>query len=185
MVLKPKSTISACNIYNKGIQKVIKENCSKDEGDCEIRAVAFWLSGQFSGRRILIKVKLLFVVFRIWITKGWENLKKYVVFLISFVLLYLTFEIFTGWILTALYTPDFSLINNTSSQEALLVGQNSIVPFLSALSIATIAYFMSEFICKKANRNNIVKWNDVEAALLSFLFNKEDFKQWALIQRKD
>ena len=130
-------------------------------------------------------MKLLFVVFRIWITKGWENLKKYVVFLISFVLLYLTFEIFTGWILTALYTPDFSLINNTSSQEALLVGQNSIVPFLSALSIATIAYFMSEFICKKANRNNIVKWNDVEAALLSFvLFNKEVFKQWALIQEE-
>ena len=81
--------------------------------------------------------------------KGWKNLKKYIVFFICFVLSYLTYQIFTGWILTALYIPSFSLTNNTSSQEVLLVGQNSIVPLLSALSIATIAYFMSELIYKK------------------------------------
>ena len=56
--------------------------------------------------------------------KGWGNLKKYAVFLISFVLSYLAYQIFTGWILTALYIPNFSLMNNTSSQEVLLVGQN-------------------------------------------------------------
>lgn len=81
--------------------------------------------------------------------KGWKNLKKHVVFLISFVLSYLAYQIFTGWILTALYIPNFSLMSNTSSQEVLLVGQNSIVPLLSALLIATIAHFMSGLIYKK------------------------------------
>ncbi|MFS0781589.1 hypothetical protein [Bacillus sp. 1P06AnD] len=84
-------------------------------------------------------------------------MKKYGVFLISFVLAYLAYEIFTGWILTALYTPNFSLMNANSSQEASFVGQNSIIPLLSALLIATIAYFLSEVICKKTNRNNIYK----------------------------
>ena len=83
--------------------------------------------------------------------KGWEYLKKYVVFLISFVLSYLAYQIFAGWILTALYTPDFSLMS-TSSQEVLFVGQNLIVPLLSALSIATLAYFLSDFIYKKTSR---------------------------------
>jgi hypothetical protein len=83
--------------------------------------------------------------------KGWEYLKKYVVFLISFVLSYLAYQILVGWILTTLYTPDFSLMS-TSSQEVLFVGRNSIVPLLSAISIATLAYFLSDFIYKKTSR---------------------------------
>jgi len=89
--------------------------------------------------------------------KGWNISGKCVVFLISFVLSYLAYQIFTGWILTALYIPNFSLMNNTSSQEVLLVGQNSIVPLLSALSIATIAYLCPNSFIKNPIKINIVK----------------------------
>ncbi|MGM9987936.1 MAG: hypothetical protein ACI35O_12015 [Bacillaceae bacterium] len=72
-----------------------------------------------------------------------KRLKKYVVFLISFVLLYIVLQFLSGWILTALYTPHLSLTNNNLSQEVVF-GQNSIIPLLATLSIATLAYFLSQ-----------------------------------------
>jgi hypothetical protein len=70
-------------------------------------------------------------------------LKKYVVFIFSFVLLYIVLQISSGWVLTTLYTPDLSLTYNNLSQEVVF-GQTSIIPYLSILSIATIAYFLSQ-----------------------------------------
>lgn len=70
-------------------------------------------------------------------------MKKYVVFISSFVLLYIVFQILSGWLLTVLYTPNFSSINNNLSQEV-VYGQTSIIPFLATLVIATLAYLLSQ-----------------------------------------
>jgi len=80
-----------------------------------------------------------------------RKLKKYVVFLLSFVLLYIVFQILSGLLLTALYTPNFSTINNNVSQEVVF-GQNSIIPFLGTLLVATLAYFLSQKIFTSSNK---------------------------------
>ncbi|MDT8862596.1 hypothetical protein N0O92_20560 [Alkalihalobacillus sp. MEB130] len=70
-------------------------------------------------------------------------MKRYIVFIVSFVLLYIVVQILSGWVLTAFYTPDLPLTNNNVSQE-IGFGQTSIIPLLATLSIATLAYFMSQ-----------------------------------------
>lgn len=70
-------------------------------------------------------------------------MKKYVVFIGSFVLLYIVLQFLSGWVLTFLYTPDLSLTNNNLSQEVVF-GETSIIPLLVTLSIATLAYFLSQ-----------------------------------------
>jgi hypothetical protein len=75
--------------------------------------------------------------------KGGRRLKKYVVFILSFVLLYTVFQILSGYILTALYTPDLYSINNNVSQEVVF-GQTSIISFLATLLVASVAYFLSQ-----------------------------------------
>jgi hypothetical protein len=72
-----------------------------------------------------------------------RRLKRYVVFILSFVLLYIVFQILSGWILTALYTPDLSSINNNASQEVVF-GQTSVIPFFVTLLVATLAYLLSQ-----------------------------------------
>ena len=69
-------------------------------------------------------------------------LKKYLVFLISFVMLYMVFQIGSGLILTASYTPDFSSIEGNLSQE--VVFGTSSIPLLVTLLTATVAYFLSQ-----------------------------------------
>ncbi|WP_226529803.1 hypothetical protein [Metabacillus niabensis] len=72
-----------------------------------------------------------------------EILKKSIVFIGSFVLLYIVFEVLTGLLQTALYTPDLSSMNNIVSQEAVF-GEISIIPFLASLFAATLAYLLSK-----------------------------------------
>ena len=69
-------------------------------------------------------------------------LKRYLLFLISFVMIYTVFQIVSGLILTASYTPDFSSIEDNLSQEVVF-GTTSI-PLLLILFIATLAYFLSQ-----------------------------------------
>ncbi|MFD1738358.1 hypothetical protein ACFSCX_17685 [Bacillus salitolerans] len=78
-------------------------------------------------------------------------MKKYVVFILSFSLLYIVFQVLSGMLLTALYTPDFSSINNNVSQEVVF-GQTSIIPFLGTLLVATLAYFLSQKIFIASNK---------------------------------
>ncbi|MFK9120942.1 hypothetical protein ACJEBK_29590 [Peribacillus frigoritolerans] len=67
-------------------------------------------------------------------------MKKYLVFLISFVMIYMVFQIGSGLILTASYIPDFSSIEGNLSQEVVF-GKTSI-PLLVTLLTATLAYFL-------------------------------------------
>jgi quinol-cytochrome oxidoreductase complex cytochrome b subunit len=72
-----------------------------------------------------------------------RRLKKYIVFILSFVLLYIVIQIISGWLLTALYTPDLTSINNSVSQEVVF-GQTSTIPLMATLLVATLAYFLSQ-----------------------------------------
>lgn len=70
-------------------------------------------------------------------------MKKSIIFIGSFVLLYVAFQVLTGLLQTALYTPDLSSMNNIVSQEVVF-GEISIIPFLAAIFAATVAYLLSQ-----------------------------------------
>lgn len=78
-------------------------------------------------------------------------MKKYVIFSISFIILFTLFQILSGLLLTITYTPHF-LSANLSNQSSLT---SSSSPFLLTLFIAflsaTIAYFIPT---KIVNKNN-------------------------------
>ena len=76
-------------------------------------------------------------------------LKKYVVFIISFILLYTVFQLLSGMILTSFYTPDFSAIEGNLSQNVEF-GEVTSIPLLITLFIATFAYILSQKILKTA-----------------------------------
>ena len=78
-------------------------------------------------------------------------MKKYAVFLISFVLLYIVLQLLSGLVLTALYNPSLSLYNSNLSQEVAF-GQNSIFSLLLTLLVATLAYFVSQKLYVKAEK---------------------------------
>ena len=77
-------------------------------------------------------------------------MKKYLLLFICFVLFYLAYEFVSGIVLTALYIPDF--MSHHPSQEIVFFEQQSIISLLPALSIATLAYFLSDLIYKKTTR---------------------------------
>ena len=70
-------------------------------------------------------------------------MKKYVVFILSLTLLYIAFQILSGWLLTTLYTPDVLSITTDSSKESVFKLPPTI-QVLVVLFIATLAYFISE-----------------------------------------
>lgn len=56
-------------------------------------------------------------------------MKKYIIFIISFLLFYAVLQIVSGLILTAVYTPDPSILEGNHSQEV-VVGGTSAMPLL-------------------------------------------------------
>ncbi|WP_456276308.1 hypothetical protein [Bacillus sp. AK128] len=74
-------------------------------------------------------------------------MKKYFVFILSFVLLYVVAQILSGFFLTALYTPELSSMNNSFSQEVTF-GNTSFIPLLITLLIATLSYSLSQLFFK-------------------------------------
>ncbi|AXI40462.1 hypothetical protein CX649_06210 [Bacillaceae bacterium ZC4] len=76
-------------------------------------------------------------------------MKKYFVFIIRFLLLYTVFQILSGTVLTAFYTPDFSAKTGSLSQEVVF-GEPSSIPLLISLLITTTAYFLAQKVLKAA-----------------------------------
>lgn len=72
-------------------------------------------------------------------------LKKYLVFIISFALLYTLIQISSGLILTALYTPDVSSVG-----QQVVFGETTYTPFVMIFLSATAAYFLSQKLGKTA-----------------------------------
>lgn len=75
--------------------------------------------------------------------KGSGTMKKYIVFIFSFVLFYMLVQLLSGWVLTAFYMPDLSLTNSNLSDEVVF-GQSSFLPLITSLTIATISYYLSQ-----------------------------------------
>ncbi|SES03278.1 hypothetical protein SAMN04487944_115133 [Gracilibacillus ureilyticus] len=71
-------------------------------------------------------------------------MKKYTVFILSFVLFYIVFQILSGWLLTAFYTPELSSFSSNVNQEVVVFGPFSILPFLITVLAATCAYLLSQ-----------------------------------------
>ena len=69
-------------------------------------------------------------------------LKKFSVFIISFATLYIAFQVVSGLILTAFYTPNLTSVANDISREVSF--GNASNPLLLALLTATVAYFISQ-----------------------------------------
>lgn len=69
-------------------------------------------------------------------------MKKFSVFIISFVTLYIAFQVVTGLILTAFYTPNFTSVANDLSREVSF--GNASNPLLLAVLTAAVAYFLSQ-----------------------------------------
>lgn len=76
-------------------------------------------------------------------------MKKYIIFAVSFILLFFSFQFLSGMFLTLTYTPDIAEAWNLAanlSQEVVIRNNHS--PFLLTLFIAflsaTIAYFISK-----------------------------------------
>jgi len=82
-------------------------------------------------------------------TGGVSTMKKYNIFAISFILLFLLFQVLSGMLLTFTYTPDVDDAWNMSanlSQEVIIKSSQSsflLLLFIAFLS-ATIAYFISK-----------------------------------------
>lgn len=78
-------------------------------------------------------------------------MKRYFIFITSFILLYMGFQILPGMILTALYTPNFSQIGTgTGISQVVEFGQvtPAFMPLLTTMLLATSAYFLSQRLFK-------------------------------------
>ncbi len=69
-------------------------------------------------------------------------LKKFTVFILSFAALFIAFQVGSGLILTAFYTPNLTSVPNDLSQEVSFGSASN--PLLLALLTATVAYFLSQ-----------------------------------------
>lgn len=69
-------------------------------------------------------------------------MKKFSVFIISFITLFIAFQILSGLILTAFYTPNFTPVTNNLGPEVSFGSASN--PLLLALLTATVAYFLSQ-----------------------------------------
>ncbi|WP_106497300.1 hypothetical protein [Lentibacillus sp. Marseille-P4043] len=82
-------------------------------------------------------------------------MKRYIIFAISFILLFSLFQVLSGMILTFTYTPDIAeawKMSSHSSQEVIMKGNSSFLPTLIlAFLSATIAYFISKKFTKSNN----------------------------------
>ncbi|MCF3944224.1 hypothetical protein [Oceanobacillus alkalisoli] len=73
-------------------------------------------------------------------------MKKYLVFIVSFIVMYTVFQILSGMFLTWIYIPDMSsawFMSANLSQETVITGSNSLgLSLLTAVLAASVAYFI-------------------------------------------
>lgn len=80
-------------------------------------------------------------------------MKKYIIFAISFIVLFLVFQkILSGYFLTLFYTPDITEAWNQaghSSSGVVIQGGSSFIPLFFAFLAATLAYFTPKIFGRK------------------------------------
>ncbi|WP_052131548.1 hypothetical protein [Planococcus sp. CAU13] len=70
-------------------------------------------------------------------------MKKYIVFILSLILLYTGVQLLSGWVLTTLYAPDISAVNTRSGEESVFE-LSPTIQLLGVVLVATLAYFISQ-----------------------------------------
>jgi len=71
-------------------------------------------------------------------------MKEYIIFSLSFIVLFVIFQTLSGYFSTAFYTPDITSAWNQSdglSSNVVIKGGSSFISLLFAFIAATIAYF--------------------------------------------
>lgn len=85
-------------------------------------------------------------------------MKKYITFIVSFILLFLILQVMSGMLLTLTYTPDIAEAWNVTaqlSQETVIKSHHNsfLLMFLSAILSASFAYFISKKSSSKKTAN--------------------------------
>lgn len=71
-------------------------------------------------------------------------LKKYAIFLVIFMVLYVTLQLSVVTVLTALYQPDVTSVKNDVINKL-----GAFIPVLSILAAAAISYFLTQKLGKR------------------------------------
>ena len=82
-------------------------------------------------------------------------MKKYMIFALSLIILFIIFQVLSGLLLTLVYRPDIEEAWNMSAnlpQEAMITG--TYTPFFLSLLITLIAASIAYFIPNKVIKNN-------------------------------
>lgn len=77
-------------------------------------------------------------------------MKNYIVFIVSFLLLYTGAQVLSGFILTALYTPHIAHMQNPV-QESVTFGNYSFLPYSTVIIAASLAYYLSQKLFTQSN----------------------------------
>ncbi|WP_010530586.1 hypothetical protein [Lentibacillus jeotgali] len=78
-------------------------------------------------------------------------MKKYIVFAISFIILFAVFQILSGYLVTFFYTPDITSAWNQVgglSNTTVIKGGSSFTSLFIAFLAATLAYFVPKIFVK-------------------------------------
>ncbi|MEH7351155.1 hypothetical protein [Gottfriedia acidiceleris] len=84
-------------------------------------------------------------------------MKKYLLFVSSFILLFVVFNVFSGMLQTVFYQPNLSNLWDKVDQlssEVVFVESSLIPTLMIALFSATIAFFMQSRLSKKSVKTN-------------------------------
>lgn len=79
-------------------------------------------------------------------------MKKYIIFAISFIVLFLAFQMLFGYFLTLFYTPDITGAWKQAGNlpnSVVIKGSSSFIPLFLALLAATFAYFTPKIFVRK------------------------------------
>ncbi|MDY0404337.1 hypothetical protein P5G51_001940 [Virgibacillus sp. 179-BFC.A HS] len=79
-------------------------------------------------------------------------MKKYIIFAISFIILFSAFQILSGYFLTLFFTPDITEAWNQAGNlpnSVVMKGTSSFIPLFFAFLAATLAYFTPKIFVKK------------------------------------
>lgn len=90
-------------------------------------------------------------------TKGENKMKKYLLFVFSFILLFDVFNVFSGMLQTVFYQPNpTTLWNNVDqlSSEVVFVKSSLLPTIMIALFSATVAFFIQNCLSKRTVKTN-------------------------------
>jgi len=81
--------------------------------------------------------------------------KNYIIFAISFIVLFSAFQILSGYFLTLFYTPDVTEAWNqagNSSSSVVIKGSSFFTSLFFAFLVATVAYFIPKIFVKNNSK---------------------------------